>query len=359
MKYSKPRIEILLFCLSALGIGLAGCGTSVLTPDNTNGVQEIESNNSFSTAQVVTIPSGQAFQISGTFQGGNDVDVYDLGTFQIGQTLTANLTGGSAVTPDNVQFGFFDQDQEVGILDDNATTAAEQNVSFFVRKAGKYYLALAESNLPSLTAYNYSAVVTVGSGTAPNPAQQIVYLNFNGVSSVTIWEDTFTNVQPFSAINNGMSPQAIAGQVIDILRADYTPYNIQFLSSYDTGEPAAAHTTIFISGSSNQSFYGLSDSVDWYNQNHSDRSIIFAGALNGSGLTQTQFVNALANIVAHELGHLCGLAHTVDHTELMDITTPLRQLAQPQNFHQASLAEFPIGTEDTLQLLQFSLGILQ
>jgi hypothetical protein len=357
MNYSKRRVGTLTLCLMPLWIALAGCGTNFTTPDNTDAVQETESNDTFSSAQTVTMPSGKSLQIVGAFQGGNDVDVYYLGTFQAGQTFTAALTGDSSVNPNNIQFGFFDQDQEVAILDDNAVTAAEQNVSFTVRKPGKYYLALAESGLSSFISYNYSVLVTLGSSTVPDPLKQIFYLNYKGISSVTIWNTTFTNVQPFSALNNGMNTQLLASQTTEAIRADYAAYDIQILSSYDTTEPAGTHSTVYVSASSNQGFFGLSDDVDWYNQNPSDRSVIFAGALNSYGLTQTQFVTALANITAHEMGHLCGLAHTVDHTELMDISTPMKFLDQPEDFHQAPLAEFPIGSEDTIQLLQFSLGL--
>ncbi len=358
MKYSKPRLGTLTLCLTPLWIALAGCGTDFVPPDNPNAVQEVESNDTFSTAQSVTMPSGQSLQIIGSFQGGNDVDVYSLGTFQAGQTFTAVLTGDSAVNPNNVQFGFFDPNQEVAILDDNAVTAADQKVSFTVHKPGKYYLGLAESNLSSFTSYSYSVMVNLGSSTVEDPLKQIFYLNFNGASSVTIWDTIFTNVQPFSALNNGMNTQLLASQTVAAIRADYALYNVQILSSYDTLEPSGSHSTVFVSGSSNQGFFGLSDDIDWYNQNLTDRSIIFAGALNDYGLTQTQFVTALANIVSHEMGHLCGLAHTVDHTELMDISTPMKYLDQPQDFHQAPLAEFPIGSEDPLELLQFSLGLL-
>jgi hypothetical protein len=358
MNYSKRRLGTLTLCLAPLWLALAGCGSGFITPDNPDAVQERESNDTFSSAQAVTMPDGQSLQINGTFQGGNDVDVYSLGTFQAGQTFSAVLTGDSGVTPSYVQFGFFDQDQEVAILDDNAITAADQKVAFTVCKPGKYYLGLAQSGQSSFITYAYSVQVTLGSSTVPDPLKQIFYLNFNGVSSVTIWDTTFTNVKPFSAINNGFSPQVIAAQTVDAIRADYALYNVQVLSSYDTLEPAGEHATVFVSGGNNEGFFGLSDHIDWYNQDLDDHAIIFAGALNGYGLTQNQFVAALANIVSHEMGHLCGLAHTVDHTELMDISTPMRYLDQDQDFHVAALAEFPIGTEDPLELLQFSLGLL-
>jgi hypothetical protein len=341
-----------------LWVGLGGCG--VPPAPTPNAVQEIEPNDSFPGAQIVTIPSGQTLTINGFFVWGQDPDIYDLGTFEAGQTLSASLTGDSAVNPNNVQFGFFDQDQEVAILDDNAITAAEQQISLTIRKPGKYYLALSDPNQPPSSSYTYSVLITVGSAAIPTPPKQIVFLNYNGISTITIGGFTFNNVLPFSAIGSSLNPPLIASLTTSAIQADYTPYNIQILSSYDTLEPTVPHSTVYVSGGSGtQQFYGLASSVDWYNQDPTDNAIVFAGLLTNSGLSQTQFVTALANITAHEMGHLSGLAHTVDHTELMDQVTPLNSLDQPQTFHLAPLAEFPVGTENTPQLLQFALGLFQ
>ncbi len=360
MKRRMHWAKISLGWLIIIAFGPLGCGT-VLPPSNPpadDTIQEIESNDDFSRAQVINIPSGQTFHITGSLAGGDDVDVFSLGTFQAGQTFSATLTGEKAVNPDNVQFGFFDQDQEVAILDDNAITATDQSISFTVRKPGTYYLALAEFDLSPSSSYDYSLAVTIGSAAVTTPPTQIVYLNFSGASTVTVGGITFNNVLPFSVIDNGMDPQALAAQTVARVRTDFAPYNMQILSSYETIEPSATHSTVYISASSNPSFYGLSEDVDWYNRDSADDAIIFAGLLNGQGLTQTQFVTALANITTHEMGHLSGLAHTSDDTELMDQITPLHALDQLQTFHLAPLAEFPIGDENTPQLLQFALGLL-
>lgn len=342
-----------------MGIALGGCGATFTPPDDAPSVQEAEPNSTFAQAQAVTIPSSQNLRINGSVQGGQDVDVFDLGTFQAGQTLTAVLTGGSAINPDSIQFGFFDVNQEVAILDDNAATVDEQNISFVVRVPGKYYLALAQVDSSDFFSHTYSLLVTVGSSTVPSPSRQIFFLNFNGVSSVTIGDTPFRNLQPFSALNTTMSIPSVAAKTVDAIRGDYAAFNVQILSSYDTTAPSLPHSTVYISASSNDSFYGLSDAIDWYNENPSDNTVILAGGLLGSGLTQTQFITTLANVTAHEMGHLCGLAHTDDDSELMDQVTPLNALSKPQDFHKAYLAEFPIGTQDAIELLQFSLGILQ
>ncbi len=354
------RFVAVFIVITILFLSLPGCAPSFPPPpaNNVSTVQETEPNDSFSEAQPVSIPSGQSLQINGTFVGGNDLDVFDLGTFQAGQTITANLTGDSGVTPDNVQIGFFDQDQQVAILDDNAITADQQNIALVVRKPGKYFLALAEINRPAMVTYSYGVLVATGSDAVSSPAKQTVFLNFNGISSITVGSFSFNNILPFSALNNGMDTQVIAAQTTDAIRAHYAPYNIQILSSNDSPEPADPHSSVFISASINLTFYGMSSGIDWYNQNPSDTAVIFAGSLAVSNLSQEEFITALANVAAHEMGHLSGLAHTRDHTELMDQVTPLNFLDQTQDFHLAPLAEFPTGVENTPQLLQSALGLL-
>lgn len=344
----------------ALGVGLIGCGTIVPPPpDNASGIPDTEPNDSFSTAQAIALPAGSAVSIEGTFEGDDDVDVFDLGTFAAGQTLSARLSGDQAVNPDNVQFGFFDPDQNVAILDNNAVTAADQNIAFTIRKPGTYYLALAELNPRVASSPRYTVQITAGTSAISVPPAQVIYLNYNGASRVTIGGVTFADVLPFSALDVGADPAAIAARVTERTRANYAPYNIEILSSYDTAEPAGPHGTVHISASANPDLYGLSSSVDWYNQDPTDNAIIFAGSLTGRGLSETQFIDALANIVTHEMGHMSGLAHTLDPAELMDQVTPLNALARPQTFHTAPLAEFPIGQGNTPELLQFALGLLQ
>ncbi|MFA5864947.1 MAG: hypothetical protein WC975_09710 [Phycisphaerae bacterium] len=337
----------------AVLLAVGGCGTNIPIPTTT--VNEVESNNTFSQPQTVTVIASEATDISGSLEGGNDVDVFLLGTFQQGQTLTADLRGSSALISSNVAMGFFDKDQDVAVLDDDpSSSSTDKQISLTVRKAGNYYLVVAQNRASN---FMYDVVITIGSGNISTPPMQVVYLNYNGASNLQIGGDQFSNVLPFSAVipNN---TAAWAAQITTLVRADYLNLNIQIISSYESLEPSGPHSVVFVSGSGG-SFFGLADDVDWYNQDLTDRAVIFTGGqLHDPSLTQDQFVTGVANVTSHELGHLVGLVHTDDDSELMDQVTPLSQLVRPQTFHLAPLAEFPIGSEDCIQLLQFSLGLL-
>jgi hypothetical protein len=76
-------------------------------------------------------------------------------------------------------------------------------------------------------------------------------------------------------------------------------------------------------------------------------------------ITLTEFTQIVANTTSHETGHLLGLVHTDDDTELMDKETPTAILEEDQSFGRAPLAEdvFPIGYQDALELLALAAGL--
>jgi predicted Zn-dependent protease len=154
------------------------------------------------------------------------------------------------------------------------------------------------------------------------------------------------------------SPQLLASNIMDLVRADYSGYDVSFTSSYVQEAPSTAHSTVYITASSGE-YLGLADDVDWYNENLDDNAVVFAGLMTGSGISKSEFVQIVANVTSHETGHLLGLAHTDDDTELMDQVTPQSSLEEDQSFGRAPLPEdeFPIGYQDSLELLAFSIGM--
>jgi hypothetical protein len=86
---------------------------------------------------------------------------------------------------------------------------------------------------------------------------------------------------------------------------------------------------------------------------------VFTPALFGAVLTTEQLGTAIGNIASHELGHLLGLHHVADPTDIMDTTGAPPTLYADQAFLDSILfdAIFPIGTQDSWLLLLEIIGL--
>jgi hypothetical protein len=350
-KYGRIINGIFLFVLLAT---LQGCTPGVFPSAD---VESQEPNDSFDDAQPVSADQLKTVEITGSFSAQNVTDVFLLGNLAEGDTITVEIRTGNSFYSNDLSLGIFDGDQNVAYMADVTTsTMLEEALIHTVRKAGEYYLVIYQPDNDSMT---YDTVVTLSSGSAPTVKSQNVYLNFNGASSLVIGGTSFRSLQPFSVINLPINPTTTAAQIVQLVRNDFQNLDITILSSYESSPPAEPYSTVYITASTGD-YFGLADSVDWYDENPSDNAVIFAGLLAEASTSTSKFPQLAANVITHETGHLLGLAHTDDNTELMDVSTPTPLLEVDQDFHRAPLAttEFPIGWEDTWELLTFTLGIL-
>jgi hypothetical protein len=198
----------------------------------------------------------------------------------------------------------------------------------------------------------------------PDPRPQVVLLDFDGAQDVSIGGTTPIDVPAFNAasIDSTYANQTahMISDIEDAVRDDFADYDVEIHTTAGGDLPDTPYTTIYF-GASSSAFLGLADYVDYYNANLNQRAIVFIETFSlfmpyrPSTATMAQVI---ANVASHELGHLLGLNHTADPTELMDSTATAGQMLPDQDFHHSPLKSeiFPIGYQDSRSLLTHAVG---
>jgi hypothetical protein len=146
---------------------------------------------------------------------------------------------------------------------------------------------------------------------------QIIHLDFDGEQNVTY--NGPVTVGPFD-VPAFQAPNQLAGQkqiiideVLAILEETFAGSGIIFTAQRP--EETRAYSTIYIGGGDSAfspygSFLGLAEEVDVGNCNLGDRAFVFSDQIAEDGAANLP--GRLAQIIAHEVGHLLGYKHKVE-----------------------------------------------
>jgi hypothetical protein len=361
MRHGRRSFFLITAAVLALG---SGCIPVTTLPV---GGKEREPDNTPGNALVVQLDTSGRAKIYGSAASTSDVDFYDLGPMDPGDRVIAQVIAIAGSSLDPVA-ALFDANLDlINYNDDENYGGGNYNsyIDHTIRHATSHcYLGVTDSSYgPSWGGYMLDVRVSRG-GAVPQPRGQTVVLDFSG-ATVSIPGDRTYTIAAFDAgkIDSRLSGQntAVEHQIKQILEDRYSGYNIEFLiEGEDPLPPSGTYSTLVFGGRS-ATMFGLSQDVDHYNENATDKSIIFTDRwTNPFSYTPSTdaIITSIGNVAAHELGHLLGLEHTADITGLMDASGVSDTILVPQEFRREPLYDevFPLGWQDDQELLMDTLG---
>ncbi|MEO2048251.1 MAG: hypothetical protein ABGX16_16990 [Pirellulales bacterium] len=122
---------------------------------------------------------------------------------------------------------------------------------------------------------------------------------------------------------NGTDANLAIGQIMDKVRQDYAPYDLNIVLGDQDNFSSLTNTDndvlVLITGGSDvrpgKNAAGVAH-LD-LNNNDDNLSFVFGGTIVNEGWTQEQFINRVGRTISHEMGHTFGLDHVEIDSEVL------------------------------------------
>ena len=340
-------------------------------PGTDNGITEVlgiqtqagSNISSYSSTPVAFDEHGRAI-LYGELDNDADIDSWDLGPCQAGDTFTMEFSQGGGLDAAAV---LFDADSNLTMLNDNSydyRAPTAPRIDFTVHWASEHLLlgVGASPRNPSSGSYNVSITKDYTAAPALQPA--VVVMDWNGASGVSVGGRSPSDVPPFQGAFIDPQYAGNTRELIDktmaYVRQDYEGLEVVFYEDGDPSIPEVPRSTVYF-GTYNAALLGLADSVDYYNGVPEQHAIIFTDTFALFMVLSPsvdEMAQCLANVASHEVGHLLGLNHTQDPTSIMDITATAYQMLQDESFTRSVLHPtiFSTGYQNAIALLVNTVG---
>lgn len=329
-----------------------------------------EPNDTFDDPIVAMFARNEA-RLQGNVAREHDFDVYLIEELEAGQRIVIDATAFNSML--DVSIALFDSQGRLAFENDDRLiepgAALDAYIDFIIRRqSAPYYLVVTHSAFaaPQSRGGEYAVAINLAQRVeTPDPLPQTLFLDFDGASVDSRTLGRF-QLPPFDSADIAPAydrqTDLIKETIIETMRQNYAPFNVEIVSSDDSSGGTEGASTLFF-GSFNRGAFGLAEQVDLYNSDHCDDAIIFTETFSPSAFIGTPTARelgiAVGNVAAHEAGHLLGLNHTNDDRDLMDDQSPADVFLQDQEFMQAPLSSdiMQIGTQDGVLLLAETVGL--
>ena len=321
-------------------------------------------NGLFGTAETVIL-SGEERLIQGSIDAAHDVDVYDLGPVALGDRVIVTMSTSASL---NGAIGLFDATGTALLVNDHRNVylgRTEPFVDVVVRhESPACYVAVSSTpGYESVGDYALAAAKEFDAE-APPLRPDVVLLVFDGGIGVRIGLRPAVDVPVFDAANissdYGALTDVIVERIVDFIREDYAPYDVRILATSEGDRYETGDSRIFF-GTYDAALLGIAEGIDEFNATGSQQAIVFTDTFRAMlrlHPSVEQVSQAIANVAAHEIGHLLGMVHTADPFGIMDVTASLSELMNDQVFSRSPIhaAAFPVGMQDAVRYLLDTVG---